>query len=149
MKMSTKGRYGTRAMVDIGENFGRGPVSLRKLTERQCVPMKYMEQIISLLKASGLIRSARGSRGGYMLAKEPCEISLHDIVQALEGSWALVDCLYDDTFCDRTKECVTYEIWHDLQAAIYKILDSTTLADVIERQREKRKAASLHEDKGS
>lgn len=88
---------------------------------------------IPLLKASGLIRSARGPRGGYMLAKEPCEISLHDIVQAPEGSWALVDCLDDDTLCDRTKERVTYEIWDDVQAAIHKILDSTTLADMIER----------------
>ena len=149
MKISTKGRYGTRAMVDIGENYGKGPVSLRKLTERQCISMKYMEQIIPLLKASGLIRSARGPHGGYVLAKEPREISLHDIVQALEGSWSLVDCLDDYTLCDRTKECVTYEIWHDVQTAIYKILDSTTLADMIERHREKTKAAAFHEDKGS
>ena len=112
MRISTKGRYGTRAMVDIGENYGKGPVSLRKLAERQCISMKYMEQIIPLLKTSGLIRSARGARGGYVLAKEPRKISLHDIVQALEGSWSLVDCLDDDTLCDRAKECVTYEIWH-------------------------------------
>jgi len=149
VKMSTRGRYGTRAMVDIGENFGKGPVSLRKLTERQCLSMKYMEQIIPLLKASGLIRSARGARGGYVLAKEPCEISLHDIVQALEGTWSLVDCLEDDTLCDRAKECATYEIWRDVQAAIYKILDSTTLADMIERHREKTKAGYLDEDNGA
>ena len=144
MKISTKGRYGTRAMVDIGENYGKGPVSLRKLAERENISMKYMEQIIPLLKASGLIRSARGARGGYVLAKEPREISLHDIVQALEGSWSLVDCLDDDRLCDRAKKCVTYEIWHDIQAAIYKILDSTTLADMIDRHRKKMKTAALH-----
>jgi Rrf2 family cysteine metabolism transcriptional repressor len=143
MKISTKGRYGTRAMVDIGENYGKGPVSLRKLAERQHISMKYMEQIIPLLKASGLIRSARGARGGYVLAKEPREISLHDIVQALEGSWSFVDCLDDDRLCDRAKECVTYEIWHDIQTAIYRILDSTTLADMIDRHREKTKSAAL------
>ena len=142
MKISTKGRYGTRAMVDIGENYGQGPVSLRKLAERQCISMKYMEQIIPLLKASGLIRSARGARGGYVLAKQPDEISLHDIVQALEGTWSLVYCLDDDTLCDRTNECVTYEIWRDVQTAINKILDSTNLAEIIERHREKTKAAS-------
>lgn len=147
MRISTKGRYGTRAMVDIGENYGKGPVSLRKLAERQCISMKYMEQIIPLLKTSGLIRSSRGARGGYVLAKEPRKISLHDIVQALEGSWSLVDCLDDDTLCDRAKECVTYEIWHDVQTAIYRILDSTTLADMIDRHRKKTKAAALH--KGS
>ncbi len=143
MKISTKGRYGTRAMVDIGENYGTGPVSLRKLAEREHISMKYMEQIIPLLKASGLITSARGAYGGYVLAKEPREISLHDILQALEGSLSLVDCLDDDRLCDRVKECVTYEIWHDIQTAIYKILDSTTLADMIDRHRKKTKTAAL------
>ena len=144
MKISTKARYGTRAMIDIGERYEKGPVSLRKLAERQCISMKYMEHIISLLKASGLIRSARGALGGYILAKKPHEISLRDIVQALEGSWSLVDCLDDNELCDRTKECVTYEIWHDIQTAIYEILDSTTLADMIGRHREKTKTEAPH-----
>jgi len=126
-------------MIDIGEHFGKGPVSLRKLAERQCISMKYMEQIVPLLKASGLIRSTRGALGGYVLAKEPGEISLRDILQALEGSWSLVDCLDDDKLCDRAKGCVTYEIWHDIHTAIHKILDSTTLADMINRHREKAK----------
>jgi len=139
VKISTKARYGTRAMIDIGEHFGKGPVSLRKLAERQCISMKYMEQIVPLLKASGLIRSTRGALGGYVLAKEPGEISLRDILQALEGSWSLVDCLDDDKLCDLAKECVTYEIWLDIQTAIYRILDSTTLADMINRHREKAK----------
>lgn len=143
VKISTKGRYGTRAMVYIGENYGKGPVSLRKLAESEGISVKYMEQIIPLLRKSGLIRSARGARGGYVLAREPREISLRDIVQALEGPWSLVDCLDDDTLCDRTKECVTYEIWHDIRAAIYKILDSTTLADMIDRHRKKIKTTAL------
>ena len=144
MRISTKGRYGTRAMVDIGENYGKGPVSLRKLAQRQCISMKYMEQIIPLLKGSGLIRSTRGARGGYILAKAPDEISLRDIVRALEGSSSLVDCLDDDALCDRTEECVTYEVWQEVQRAIHKILDSTTLADLIKRHREKTKAAAPH-----
>ena len=144
MRISTKGRYGTRAMVYLGENFGEAPVSLGELAEKEGVSLKYMEQIVPLLKASGLIRSTRGSHGGYVLAKEPHEISLRDIVQALEGSWSLVDCLEDDRLCDRTKECVAYEVWHDIQEAIFKILDSTTLADIIDRHREKTKTAALN-----
>ena len=145
MRISTKGRYGTRAMVDIGDNYGKGPVSLRKLTDRQCISMKYMEQIIPLLKGSGLIRSTRGARGGYVLAKAPDEISLHDIVRALEGSSSLVDCLDDDTLCDRTDECETYEVWYHVQKAIDRILDSTTLADLIALHREKTKVVARRE----
>lgn len=141
MRISTKTRYGTRAMLDIGEHQGKGPVSLRELAERQGVSMKYMEQIVPSLKASGLIRSARGAQGGYLLAKDPHEISLHDIVHSLVGSWSLVDCLDDDDLCDRAQECVTYEIWNDIQKAMYKILDSTTLADMIDRHRKKKAKA--------
>jgi len=144
MRISTKTRYGTRAMLDIGEHHGEGPVSLRELAERQGVSMKYMEQIVPSLKASGLIRSARGSQGGYVLAREPQEISLHDIVHALVGSWSLVDCLDDDKLCHRAQECVTYEIWQDIQTAIYRILDSTTLADMIARHKKKLKTCGIH-----
>ncbi len=144
MKISTKGRYGTRAMVDIGEHHNEGPVSLRELADRQGISMKYMEQIVPLLKTSGLIRSTRGARGGYVLAKNPGDISLRDIVQALEGSWCLVDCLDDDSLCDRAKDCVTYEIWQGIQKAIYNILDSMTLADMIDLHRRKIEAAAAH-----
>lgn len=142
MKISTKGRYGTRAMIDIAEHYGSGPVSLRQLTERQCLSLKYMEQIIPLLKSSGLIRSARGAHGGYVLSKKPREISLRDIVEALEGSWSLVDCIDDPTLCDRTEECGAYDVWNDIQAAMYKILDSTTLADMTTLSKNKVRAAA-------
>ena len=141
MKISTKGRYGTRAMIDIAEHYGSGPVSLRQLTDRQCLSLKYMEQIIPLLKSSGLIRSARGARGGYLLAKKPREISLRHIVEALEGSWSLVDCIDDPALCDRTEECVAYDVWNDIHAAMYKILDSTTLADMAALNKKKARAA--------
>ena len=141
MKISTKGRYGTRAMVDIGNNYGKGPVSLRELAERQGISMKYMEQIVPLLKTSGLVRSTRGARGGYVLSRTPKEISLRDIIQALEGSWSLVDCLDDEGLCTRAQKCVTYEIWNDLNKAIHTILDRTSLQDMIDRHREKNKEA--------
>jgi Rrf2 family transcriptional regulator, cysteine metabolism repressor len=137
MKISTKGRYGTRAMVDIGENYGKGPVSLRELAKRQGISIKYMEQIIPLLKTSGLVRSVRGARGGYVLARAPQEIPLRDIVHALEGSWSLVDCLDDDNLCARSEKCVTHEIWEDLNNAILHILDTTSLQNIIDRHTKK------------
>jgi Rrf2 family protein len=129
-------------MIDIAENYGRGPVSLRQLTERQCLSLKYMEQIIPLLKSSGLIRSARGARGGYVLARKPSEITLRDIVEALEGSWSLVDCIDDPDLCDRTAECGAYDVWNDIQAAMYQILDSTTLADMTALSKKKAQGAA-------
>jgi len=129
-------------MVDIAENYGKGPVSLRGLAERQGISMKYMEQIVALLKGSGLIRSSRGPRGGYILAKKPQDILLRHILEPLEGSSPLVDCLDDNGLCGRARECVTYEIWKEIQTAISKILDSTTLANIINRNREKRYGSS-------
>ena len=114
---------------------------MRQLTERQCLSLKYMEQIIPLLKSAGLIRSARGARGGYVLARKRGEISLRDIVEALEGSWSLVDCLDDPNICHRTRECGAYDVWNDIQAAMYQILDSTTLADMMALSRKKARAA--------
>lgn len=142
MKISTKGRYGTRAMVDLGANYGKGPVSLREMAKRQGISMKYMEQIVPLLKNSGLIRSTRGARGGYVVSRAPQQISLRDIVQALEGSWSIVDCLDDGNPCSRIHKCVTYEIWNDLNQAIFKILDATSLQDLIDRHWEKNKESN-------
>ena len=143
MKISTKGRYGTRAMVDIGENYATGPVSLRELAERQGISMKYMEQIIPLLKTAGLVRSIRGARGGYVLGRPPREILLQEIVEALEGKWSLVDCLDDTGFCPRTEECATYDIWQDIREAIHEVLKSTTLEAMIKRHKEKQENRGL------
>ena len=142
MRISTKGRYGTRAMVYLGENFGKEPVSLRELAEEEDISVKYMEQIVPLLKKSGLIRSTRGARGGYVLSRRPEKISLGDILVALEGRWSLVECLTDEKLCDRTHECITYEIWQDIQTAIDRILDSTTLAKMINRRRKRGKKSN-------
>lgn len=101
-----------------------------------------MEQIVPLLRKSGLIRSTRGARGGYVLSRGPEKISLGDILVALEGRWSLVECLIDEKLCDRTHEYVTYEIWQDIQTAIDRILDSTTLAKMINRRRKKGKKSN-------
>lgn len=134
MRLSTKGRYGTRAMLDIAMNYEKGPVSLKDLARRQELSVKYMEHLIPPLKVAGLIRSVRGVHGGYTLSKDPHHIKLRDIVDALEGSMFPVDCIDNPEICHRVKECVTYEIWKEIYDEINKILDSWTLADMVDRQ---------------
>ena len=134
MRLSTKSRYGTRAMLDIAINYEKGPVSVKSLAHRQGISVKYMEQLIPLLKMAGLIRSVRGAGGGYTLSKDVHQINLRDIIDALEGSIFPVDCVDNPEMCDRAKKCVTYNIWKDIQNTINKMLDSLTLADMVERQ---------------
>jgi len=137
MRLSTKLRYGTRAMLDIAINYEKGPVSVKSLAHRQGISVKYMEQLIPLLKIAGLIRSIRGAGGGYTLSKDVHQINLRDIIDALEGSMFHVDCVDNPETCNRAKKCVTYEIWKDIQDAINNMLDSLTLADMVERQLKK------------
>ena len=134
MRLSTKSRYGTRAMLDIAINYEKGPVSVKSLAKRQDISVKYMEQLIPLLKLAGLIRSIRGAGGGYTLSKHADQIKLRDIIDALEGSIFPVDCVDNPEMCDRAKKCVTYEIWKDIQTTINNMLDSLTLADMVKRQ---------------
>ncbi|MDI6715903.1 MAG: Rrf2 family transcriptional regulator [Actinomycetota bacterium] len=134
MRMSTRGRYGARAMLDIAANYEKGPVSLKDMARRQDISLKYLEQLIPPLKAAGLIRSIRGAGGGYTLVKEPHEINLLQIIQALERL-SPVDCLDTPGVCPRVKKCATYEVWKELLEATNNILQSITLADMVERQR--------------
>ena len=134
MRLSTKARYGAKAMLDIAINYEKGPVSLKSLAKRQHVSVKYMEQLIPLLKLAGLVRSIRGAGGGYTLSKDAHLINLRDIIDALEGSMFPVDCVDNPETCDRAKKCVTHVIWKEIQDTINNMLDSLTLADMVERQ---------------
>lgn len=136
MRMSTKGRYGTRAMLDIALNYEKGPVSLRELAQRQELSVKYLEQLIQPLKAAGLVRSVRGAGGGYTLAKLPSEINLLQVIQALE-TISPVDCLDTPEACPRVSKCATYDVWKELQDSTNNILASLTLVDMVERHRQK------------
>lgn len=136
MRFTTKSRYGTRAMVDIALHGDSGPVSLKDLSQRQGLSVKYLEQITTALKAAGFLRSIRGSNGGYMLAKDAKDIKLLDIIHVLEGSLAPVDCLDTPSICPRIKECATYEVWRDVKDAIDSTLSSKSLEDLAKRQKE-------------
>jgi len=133
MRVSTRGRYGTRLMVDLAQHFADGPIPLAQIAKRQDLSAKYLEQLIILLKGSGLIRSARGRRGGYMLARKPEDISVGEIVETLEGKLAVVDCVTEPELCYRSPECPTREIWVGMTDVLKNQLFSLTLQDILRK----------------
>jgi len=146
MKLSTKGRYGTRAMLDLALHYGQGPILLKDIARRQQISDRYLEQVIIPLKAAGLVTSMRGAHGGFALAKPPSEIRLNVIMQVMEGSIALVDCVDDPRACSRADSCATRDVWTEMEKAMSGVLESTTLEDLVQRQREKEqpKTAMYH-----
>lgn len=133
MRVSTRGRYGTRLMVDLAQHFADGPIPLAQIAKRQDLSAKYLEQLIILLKGSGLIRSARGRRGGYMLARKPENISVGEIVETLEGKLAVVDCVTEPELCYRSPECPTRDIWVGVTDVLKNQLFSLTLQDILRK----------------
>lgn len=133
MKLSTKGRYGLRAMLDIAENETEGPVTLNNIALRQDLSKRYLEQILVVLKQSGFVRSVRGFQGGFVLAKEPQNIVIGEIIRVLEGPLAPVDCVDENKECPciRSAECKTQKIWLELRDAMAKVLNAYTLHDLI------------------
>jgi Rrf2 family protein len=137
MKLSTRTRYGTRALLDLALNAGEGLVLLKDIARRQEVSLPYLEHLITPLIAAGLVKSTRGARGGVLLLKPPSEIKLSEVVQLLEGSIAPVDCVNDPKVCHRSASCVTRDIWSEMKRAMNGVLESTTLQDLVERQKGK------------
>ena len=137
MKLSTKARYGMRAMLDLALHRGRGPVLVKGIAKRQEISENYLEHLVLSLKAAGLVNSTRGARGGYSVAKPPARIKLIDVIQALEGSLSLVECVNAPRVCHRANSCVTRDIWSEMALAMKDVLKSTTLQDLVERQKEK------------
>jgi Rrf2 family protein len=137
MKISTKIRYGARAMLELAYRYGEGPVELREIAKKESISLKYLEQVIIPLRAAGLVKSIRGSKGGYSLAKRPSEICLNDLVEILEGPINLVECLKDPKACQRSPLCVTRDIWKEVSDAVNGIFHSINLQDMIDRRKEK------------
>jgi len=137
MKISTKGRYGTRALLDIALHQEDGLVPLRDIARRQQVPLPYLNHLITPLVGGGIVRSTRGIGGGVSLAKSPEEIKLSEVIELLEGSLALVKCVTDPAACNRSEFCATRDIWNELKMAMDGILESTTLQDLVDRQKRK------------
>lgn len=134
MRISTKGRYALRMLVYLASHQEDGFVSLKEIAEEQNISKKYLEQIVPMLNKGGILRTNRGNRGGYMLAKSPEECTVGDILRATEGSLAPVSCLeYDVNDCPRAAECTTLYIWEGLYKVINEYLDSITLRDILNR----------------
>ncbi len=137
MKISTKIRYGTRAMLELASRYGEGPIELKEVAKKENISLKYLEQVIIPLRTAGFVKSVRGSKGGYSLAKPPSKINLNDLVEILEGPVNLIECLRDPAVCQKVPLCVTRDIWKEVSESIYKILHSVTLEDMVNRRKEK------------
>ncbi|MBQ1687676.1 MAG: Rrf2 family transcriptional regulator [Lachnospiraceae bacterium] len=138
MKISTKGRYALRLMIDLALNDQDRLVRIKEVAERQKVSDKYLEQIVSILNKAGYVRSIRGPQGGYRLAKKPEAYLVGDILRLTEGSLAPVACLDTDiNDCERQNECATLELWKRMDEAIKSVVDHITLADLVQWQLEK------------
>jgi len=137
MKISTKGRYALRMMIDLAEHSNSGFIPLKDIAARQNISKKYLEQIIPILNKSNILQSTRGFQGGYKLAREASSYSVGEILRLTEGNLAPVACLECDVnTCPRAKECVTLPVWEGLYKVVTEYLDSITLEDLVTRQRE-------------
>lgn len=145
VKLSTKGRYGTRLMLNLAQHYTNGneSVILRNVSEEEEISIRYLEQIIIPLKINKLVKSIRGAGGGYTLARHPSKIKVSEILQALEGSCCLVDCVEDEDYCHRIPICATYEIWKEASYLLKNYFKNITLQNLIETSKKKQKKSSL------
>ena len=132
MKLSTRGRYGIHAMYDLALNVEGGPQSIKAIAEREGIPEAYLEQLIAVLKREGLVNSTRGAQGGYVLARKPEEITVGDVLRALEGGRGLVDCLDEEDACGKSCACPSRIVWMKLRDGLNAIVDGITLRDMTE-----------------
>ena len=131
MKLSTRSRYGTRILVDLARNKDQGPIQIGEISKRQDISVKYLEQLIRPLKKAKLVTSVRGPKGGHLLAEEPENISLGQIVRLFEGQSDLVECVSYPEKCAMSDDCQVRLAWRDATEVLYKKLDSTTISDLI------------------
>lgn len=131
MKLSTRTRYGIRAMLELALHDGVKPVDLNEISRNQGISKKYLHALMMQLKNGGFITSVRGNTGGYLLTRRPEEITLYDIFATLEGPPELVECVSNEKACNRSERCVTRKLWERIGATIRKELEGTTLADLV------------------
>ncbi len=139
IRLSTKGRYGTRLMLNLAlhHNGSQKATILRNVSTEEEISIRYLEQIIIPLKINKLVKSIRGAGGGYILARQPSEIKLSEILHALEGTCCLVECVEDDEYCERTSECTTHEIWKEASNMLKNYFENISLQDLVEKVKQK------------
>ncbi|MBZ4688034.1 MAG: transcriptional regulator, BadM/Rrf2 family [Clostridiales bacterium] len=135
MRLSTKGEYGLRAMFELAKHYGKGPLPLKVVAERQDLSEPYLEQLFGILRRGGLVQSVRGAQGGYVLSKSPSSIKIGDIIRVLEGPIVPVDCVSDendsDEACVRFDNCIARNVWEKVRKSITDVLDSMTLESML------------------
>jgi Rrf2 family protein len=136
MKLSTRTRYGIRAILELAQHYGEGPLQLRIIAKDQSVSVKYLEQLMAMLKSAGIVRSVRGSKGGYVLARSPAHIKISDCFECLEGSVITTECVDGDNYCERKNNCVAKQLWADVQNAVMGVLESMTLQNLVDRAKD-------------
>ena len=134
MKISTRGRYALRLMIDLATNDDGNPIRIKDVAERQGISDKYLEQIISVLNKAGYVKSVRGPLGGYTLKKRPEDYTVGMILRLTEGSLAPVSCVEDMEECERQNGCVTFPLWKKISDAINDVVDTVTLKDLVDWQ---------------
>ncbi|UWG95765.1 Rrf2 family transcriptional regulator [Dehalobacter sp. DCM] len=134
MRFSTRGRYGVQIMVDLAQHTAEGPISLKSVADRQKLSENYLEQLVPELRRAGLVKSIRGPQGGYILAKKPEDINIGDVIRVLEGPIAPVECdkQAEKNCCEKTKFCVNREVWVRVRDSINDVVNSITLADLLQ-----------------
>lgn len=135
MRISTKGRYGVRFMMDLANHGEQGNVTLREVSRRHSISEKYLWQVANALKKAGLIRAVAGPGGGFALARAPADVTLGDILDVLEGGNSLVPCADESAACPRSNACAAREVWRDVAQKLTDVFASVTLADMVEKQR--------------
>jgi len=156
MRVSTRGRYGLRAMFELASHYGQGPMLMSTVAERQNLSRKHLHALLTTLKSADLVRSFRGPGGGFQLARPPAQIRLSEVLRALEGPLSLVHCVEDREACDRADTCVARGVWRQLSDAIHGVLDGATLQDLVGQEhagcpdpKRKQKRRNMLRDSGS
>ena len=144
MKLSTRTRYGTRALLELALREGEGPVFLKDIAKNQRISLSYLEHLVTPLISGGIIRSTKGPRGGVALARKPEEINMKEITHLLEGSLSPVECVDHADACDRSGLCVTREIWGKLKDVMDEVLEATTLKDLVDKHKKKHPASAMY-----
>lgn len=144
MRVSMKVDYGVRALVDLAQNYGAGPIQTAEIAGRQGVPEPYLDQLLTTLRKVGLVRSRRGPHGGYVLAKEPSELTLGMIISALEGPMVPIDCLDSSLECNLAGHCAQQDVWRKVEGLTQALLYSTKLADLVNMQQQHEQRAMYY-----
>ena len=144
MRVSMKVDYGVRALLDLAQHYGAGPIQTAEIAERQGVPEPYLDQLLTNLRKVGLVKSRRGPNGGYVLAQDPTQLSLGSIFSALDGPLVPIDCLDGSMDCNLAGHCAQQDVWRRIEEVTHSVLEATKLADLVTTQRQHEQRAMFY-----